>query len=72
MAKAKVLDDKVVITSEVLTNENIERVSINNNSNITEEVKKRVNRKSIRGNSFIISGREKSKKIKIQTKKLNK
>lgn len=28
MAKAKVLDDKVVITSEVLTNENIERVSI--------------------------------------------
>lgn len=51
---------------------NIERVSINNNSNITEEVKKRVNRKSIRGNSFIISGREKSKKIKIQTKKLNK
>lgn len=28
MAKAKVLDDRVVITSEVLTNENIERVSI--------------------------------------------
>lgn len=28
MAKAKVLDDKVVITSDVLTNENIERVSI--------------------------------------------
>jgi hypothetical protein len=28
MAKAKVLDDKVVITSEVLTNENIERVNI--------------------------------------------
>lgn len=28
MAKAKVLDDKVVITSEVLTNENIEKVSI--------------------------------------------
>ena len=28
MARAKVLDDKVVITSEVLTNENIERVSI--------------------------------------------
>ena len=28
MAKAKFLDDKVVITSDVLTNENIERVSI--------------------------------------------
>ena len=28
MAKAKVLDDRVVITSEVLTNENIERVSV--------------------------------------------
>jgi hypothetical protein len=28
MAKAKVLDDKVVITSDVLTNENIERVNI--------------------------------------------
>lgn len=28
MAKAKVLDDKVVITSEVLTNENIERANI--------------------------------------------
>ena len=28
MAKAKVLDDKVVITSDVLTNENIEKVSI--------------------------------------------
>ena len=28
MAKAKVLDDKLVITSEVLTNENIEKVSI--------------------------------------------
>ena len=28
MAKAKVLDDKVVITSEVLTNENIEKASI--------------------------------------------
>ena len=28
MAKARVLDDKVVITSEVLTNENIERISI--------------------------------------------
>lgn len=28
MAKAKVLDDKVVITSEVLTNENIEKVAI--------------------------------------------
>lgn len=28
MAKAKVLDDKVVITSEILTNENIEKVSI--------------------------------------------
>ena len=28
MAKAKVLDDKVVITSDVLTNTNIERASI--------------------------------------------
>ena len=28
MAKAKVLDDKLVITSEILTNENIEKVSI--------------------------------------------
>lgn len=28
MAKAKVLDDKVVITSDVLTNENIERVNL--------------------------------------------
>ena len=28
MAKAKVLDDKLVITSEILTNENIERANI--------------------------------------------
>ena len=28
MAKAKVLDDKVVITSEVLTNENIEKANL--------------------------------------------
>ena len=55
---------------------NIERVSINNNSNINEEVKKRVNRKSIRGNTLNINGREKSKRIstktKMQTKKFDK